>query len=183
MILNRLKKVLVHRSQWVEGAERILEDPLYTFCDPDLFLRGLRFSIMEDRPRSGFFKPEDNLGRGRFAAAAFAGQGEDFCWLDIKADTIHSCQCDPGEHIALGVLLAQLVYLKQVVHVSLLQLTSRQLCGFHPDKRTPAFAACRSLEHAGSAGGRGSQGAGLSVRVGCRARCCARSYRQTWAAS
>src|ERR1044071_7098952 len=130
MFLNRVKKVLVYRSQWVEGAEWILEDRLYTFGNPDLFLRGLRFSIMEDRPGGGFFKPEDNLGCGRFATAALAGQGEDFCWLDIKGNAIHGCQCDPGEHIALGVLFGQFVYIKQVVHVSLLQLTSRQLCGF-----------------------------------------------------
>ena len=96
---------------------------------------------MEDLPGGGFFKPEDNLGRGRFATAAFAGQGEDFCWLDLKADIVHSCECDPGEHIALRVLFGQVVYLKQVIHVCLLQLplvghyvTSRQLCDVHPDK-------------------------------------------------
>src|SRR6185436_15621885 len=96
-------KIGINCTHWVECAERILKDCLHAFSDPRLLLTGLHFSAMGYRTRCGFFKPNDNLRRGRFPTPAFACQSEDFGWFDIEADMVHGCKCYSGDHIALSV--------------------------------------------------------------------------------
>src|SRR5690606_12427982 len=95
---------------------------------------------MENLARSRFFKSEDNFRSGCFSTTAFACQGEDFGWLDIKADIIHRCKTEPGNHIALRVPFGQFVYFEQLIHVVLLQPTSRQLYGLQRFDKNSAFA-------------------------------------------
>src|SRR5579859_3052557 len=127
VVLHSFVKIGIDSTEWVERAERVLENRLHTFRDPNLFIMSLLFSVMNQLAGGGFFKAESDLCCGRFSTATFAGQGKNFGWFDVKADVVYGGKGNPGKHSTLGIPLGQVVDLKHFVHFVPPQLTSRRL--------------------------------------------------------
>ncbi len=84
VIGDRLKEITVHRAQRVKGRERVLKNRLDTLGLPHLFVGLLHLSFIRNRSGGLLFKPQHNLRRGRFSAAAFSRQGKDLRRFDIE---------------------------------------------------------------------------------------------------